>query len=84
MEVEAVLQMRTSRPKGSGLKPRADREDYCPSVVRTVATNGTGVTDLLNRVWNHRAYLEETGGLQRRRAESARQEIVELIENRLP
>jgi LAO/AO transport system kinase len=74
MEVETVLEMRNSA---------GENQDWKPRVVKTVATNATGVLELLNSVRNHRAYLEETKELRRHRLDSARQEIVDLVEDRL-
>jgi LAO/AO transport system kinase len=69
--VEAILELHTPD------------NGWRPSLVKTVATQGVGVADLLNRIWNHRAYLVQTQGLEQRRRETARQAIVELVESRL-
>ena len=71
MEVEAVLEMRSAQ------------DGWHPRVVKTVATEGKGVAELMGLIWNHRAYLNQTGTLERRRRETAHQEVTELVEGRL-
>jgi LAO/AO transport system kinase len=71
MEVEAVLEMRSAQ------------DGWQPRVVKTVATEGKGVAELMGLIWNHRAYLNQTGTLERRRRETAHQEVTELVEGRL-
>jgi len=71
LAVEAVLEMRTRN------------DDWAPKVVKTVATQGTGVAELLAGIWQHRRFLTEHDALQRRMAENVRQEITELIDSRI-
>ena len=55
----------------------ADRDDeaWKPPIVLTVAQNGQGVDDLVGAVDGHRAWMEATGELERRRVRRARDEI---------
>src|SRR3954451_14909153 len=46
----------------------ATRERHRPAIVKTSASNGEGVEDLWQAVGDHRAWLEESGELARRRA----------------
>ena len=39
---------------------------WIPPVLRTIATDSSGVPELIEAIANHRAYLEKTGDLQRR------------------
>ena len=71
MEVEGVIEMKNTA------------DDWKPRVVRTVATRGDGVVELLNRVWEHRSHLEQTHALDQRRRDATRHEIADLVENRL-
>ncbi|WNV74579.1 methylmalonyl Co-A mutase-associated GTPase MeaB [Geodermatophilus sp. DSM 44513] len=48
---------------------------WCPPVVRTVATAGTGVEDLARALAEHRAWLASSGEGDRRRAARAAREI---------
>jgi LAO/AO transport system kinase len=46
-----------------------------PPVVTTVATDGTGIGELLSAIADHRRYLEESGALDQLRRERALREI---------
>ncbi|SNS04845.1 LAO/AO transport system kinase [Geodermatophilus pulveris] len=48
---------------------------WCPPVVRTVATTGTGVDDLVRALGEHRAWLASSGEGPRRRSARAAREI---------
>jgi LAO/AO transport system kinase len=54
-----------------------------PPIVPTVASNGQGVTALWDAVNEHREYAESSGQLASRRAFRAREELREIIANRL-
>ena len=71
LAVEAVLEMRS----------RTD--EWNPKVVKTVATNGTGVAELLDDIWQHRRFLSESRALERSRAECVRREVTELLDQRI-
>jgi LAO/AO transport system kinase len=71
LAVEAVLEMRS----------RTD--EWNPKVVKTVATGGTGVPELLESIWQHRRFLSESRVLERNRAEYVRQEVTELLNQRI-
>ncbi|WP_157734822.1 methylmalonyl Co-A mutase-associated GTPase MeaB [Pseudofrankia inefficax] len=51
---------------------------WVPTVVRTVAAAGTGVTEVVDAVAAHRAWLEASGELTRRRARRAADEIEQI------
>ena len=55
----------------------ADRPegDWRPPVVKTAAAKGEGVDEVVAEIDRHRAWLEATGELQRRRTRRARDEI---------
>lgn len=54
-----------------------------PPIVMTTATNAEGVETLWNTVLEHRAYMETSGLLERRRGVRLRDELREIIERRL-
>ena len=58
-----------------GLGERRGPGDWRPPVVRTVATSGEGLADVVEALDKHRAWLGEDGRLQRRRARRAAGEI---------
>jgi LAO/AO transport system kinase len=51
--------------------------------VETVATDGTGVSELVDQLAKHRSYLDTTGAWQQRRAESARRQVRAIVEDRV-
>jgi LAO/AO transport system kinase len=71
LAVEAVLEM------------RARNSEWNPKVVKTVATQGTGIAELLEGIWQHRHYLTQCNALARHQDENVRQEITELLESRI-
>jgi GTPase len=73
-DLRAMLQLGTARPMGVG---------WSPPIVQTVATDGTGVAELVDRLGEHRAYLESSGTWHARRAESARRQVRAIVEDRV-
>ena len=63
-ELRTMLAM-ADRPEG----------DWHPPIVLTVATRAEGVDDLAAKIAEHRAWLTESGELERRRVRRARDEI---------
>ena len=63
-----------------GLAP--ERGGWRPAVLRTVATEGRGMEDVLQALERHRAYLIDHGLLMTRRQARRRREIIEIIEER--
>ena len=55
--------------------------NWTPEVVETVATDGTGVEQLLESFTDHREYLEESGQLQRNRRTRHAEEIRRLLQD---
>ena len=52
-------------------------------IQQTVAKDGTGVADLIERIAEHRAYLESSGTWRQRRADSARRQVRAIVEDRV-
>ncbi|HET9094019.1 MAG TPA: methylmalonyl Co-A mutase-associated GTPase MeaB [Solirubrobacteraceae bacterium] len=59
------------------------RSDWPVPVLRTCATSGQGVDELLGTLDAHRAQLEAEGGLAERRARHVRREVLALAVQRL-
>jgi len=57
--------------------------DWKVPIVKTVATKGEGITDLLDAMDAHRAHVEETGTLEERRARNLRSEVLGLAAARM-
>jgi len=54
-----------------------------PPIIKTVGTLGTGIPELVEKIFAHRKFLEEGDGLKAKRNERAREEIVHLIEREI-
>ncbi len=59
-----------------------EKDEWRPPVIKTVATTGEGITELLNKIDQHREYLE-TGALELRRKQRVEAELVEAIKQRV-
>jgi len=56
---------------------------WVPPIVRTVAATGEGVPDLVAAIDRHRAHLESSGELARRRRRRSEAELLEVLKDRL-
>jgi GTPase len=72
-----VSDLRTMLQLGSS------RHDWSPPIVETVATEGTGVAELIDQLRSHRSYLETSGAWHERRAESAKRQVRAIVEDRV-
>ena len=70
----------TTRRELRGVIAMADRPAgaWTPPIAMTVATKSEGVAEVVDHIHAHRAYLEESGDLQRRRLARVRREIEAL------
>jgi LAO/AO transport system kinase len=66
-----------------GILSLAPDRDWVVPIVKTQAVTGDGVDELLERVAEHRAHIEEQGTLSERRRRNLRAEIVALAAARL-
>jgi LAO/AO transport system kinase len=57
--------------------------DWQVPIVRTEAARGEGVTELLERIDDHRRHIEAAGTLEERRARNLRNEVLGLAAARL-
>jgi len=64
---------------GTGSPDDDDDDDWEPRVVETVATDGTGVADLIDVLDDHYAHLRETGELDRRERTRYAEKIRQLL-----
>ncbi|NIV13833.1 MAG: hypothetical protein GWN62_21920 [Aliifodinibius sp.] len=62
---------------------REDEPVWVPPIQRTIATEATGVRNLLDLVDAHRQHLEKTGDLTRRERARAAAELDMMIESTL-
>jgi LAO/AO transport system kinase len=62
----------------------ASRSDnWAPAIVRTVATNGTGIPELAAAIENHAAHLEKNGLLLKKKINNWRERLVEMLREQL-
>ena len=57
--------------------------DWKVPIIKAVATEGTGIDELLDAIEAHRAHVEESGTLDERRARNLRSEVLGLATARL-
>jgi LAO/AO transport system kinase len=57
--------------------------DWKVPIVKTVASEGTGIDDLLGAIEAHRTHVEESGTLEQRRARNLRNEVLGLAASRM-
>ena len=53
--------------------------DWLPPIVKTVATRGEGMDQLLEAIEQHRAYVKASGLLEERRRRRLREEVLDLV-----
>ncbi|MCU1378141.1 MAG: putative metallochaperone MeaB [Acidimicrobiales bacterium] len=67
-DLETMLEMTDLRP-----------DDWRPPIIATVAARAEGVDELWEAVLRHRAYLESSGGLERRRSDRLLDELRTIV-----
>jgi LAO/AO transport system kinase len=58
-------------------------DDWIPPIVKTVASEGTGITELVAAIEKYRGYLEQSGRAQARRIANWRGRIAEMLRDAL-
>jgi len=59
------------------------RDDWTPPIVKTVATDGTGIPDLLKTIANYREYLEKKDLVLRKKVCNWRERLIEMLRKAL-
>jgi LAO/AO transport system kinase len=54
-----------------------------PPIVRTITLDGTGIDEMYEAIQKHRAFLEESGNLEKVRKQRIRRDVVDLIEYKI-
>jgi LAO/AO transport system kinase len=67
----------------TALELRTAHRDWDPPVLLTVASQGTGVPEVVDRFEEHLAHLESRGGLEARRRRRLEQRLEDLLRDRL-
>jgi LAO/AO transport system kinase len=60
-----------------------DERAWQTPILRTVATDGGGVSELVDKIAEHHAFLEHTGSWRQRRTDSARRQVRAIVEDRV-
>jgi len=58
----------------------SENKDYRPPVVKVAASRNENIQELVEKLLEHREYLERTGKLKERRKNNAKLEIIKLVE----
>ncbi len=58
-------------------------DNWVPPIVKTVASEGTGTTELVEVIEKYRAYLQQSGLARERRAENWRKRLTEMLRDAL-
>jgi LAO/AO transport system kinase len=91
-DLEMMLSLgHPARWRGGGAPPGAAPADpsaegaveWLPPIVRTVASRGEGIADLLAAIERHRARLEATGELELRRRDQLRLRVETILKDRV-
>jgi len=61
----------------------SEDKEYRPPVVKVSARQNKGIDDLIDKLMEHRRYLEDTGKIIERRKKNIKLEIMKLIEEEL-
>jgi LAO/AO transport system kinase len=59
------------------------KDNWTPLIVKTVASNGTGTTELLEAIEKYRTYLQQDDRARTRRIENWRGRIAEMLRDAL-
>jgi LAO/AO transport system kinase len=59
------------------------KDNWTPPIVKTVASSGTGITELLEAIEKYRAYLQQDDRARTRRVENWRERIAEMLRDAL-
>lgn len=73
-----AMQAITPRRSGAGLK-----DDWTPPIVKTVASSGSGIDELIATIEKYRAYLDRDNRVLVRRIENWRKRIAEMLRDAL-
>lgn len=71
-EVESMLELKAH-----------DKDSWLTPVIKTIATQKTGIEEILDQIEKHKVHLTASGEMQRRRKERVRHELLRLIEEKI-
>jgi LAO/AO transport system kinase len=59
------------------------RDDWMPPIVKTVASDGTGIPELVKTIANYRDYLEKKDLVMKKRVSNWRERLIEMLRKEL-
>lgn len=65
------------------LESNTQKSDWRTPIIRTIATEGRGITDLFQAIQKHRTYLETSGKLSEKKRKTIRNKLKSLFESQL-
>jgi len=60
-----------------------ESKEWIPPIIKTVATEGTGVVTLVEEILSHREYLIKSGLLKSKKLRRIKQQIFEIVRNKI-
>lgn len=79
VQLKAVNPVRIAREAARAERP----ESWTPPVLRTTASTGTGIESVVEAVTRHLRYLDSSGQLQARRRARLRNQVLEVVAERV-
>ncbi len=58
-------------------------DDWTPPIIKTVATEGTGISDLMKTITSYREYLEKKDLARRKKVSNWRERLIEMLRKAL-
>jgi LAO/AO transport system kinase len=74
---------RTAQMVQMMLELKQSQNNWVPPVIKTIATEGEGTLDLIEKLISHRDYLSQSGKFLERRRERIKTEIRKMVEERI-
>jgi len=65
------------------VEPTSDQDIWIAPIQRTIALDGSGIADLVDKITRHRAYLKKSGNWQQREFDRLQNELNNLIQIKL-
>jgi len=60
-----------------------DENTYFPKIIKSIASEASGIKDIINEIFNHRDYLIKAGKFQKNRQKNLQLRIKEIVEKNL-
>ena len=82
--MQTITPARAKAARAGGLDdPHIRKDDWMPPIIKTVATEGTGIEELVQAIESYHVYLQENDRARARRIENWRGRIAEMLRDAL-